>query len=180
MSVTYKNRKNKTYYLHEGKTKTGKPRYYFSMKTDGQLVDEIPDGYEIYEHPSNAQVFLRKAQPRLITDLEEHVVKKYLKKLKTKIPYLVDVKGEIITIFESDKDPDQVKKSYDRLLKYKMPSERESLVQWIVESADYIAVLRFILEDEKKRKFNVQRFCFLGSIENWMYIDGVGWRNKCS
>ena len=60
MPVTYNNRKNKTYYLHEGKTKTGKTRYYLSMKTNGQLVDEIPDGYEIYEHPSNAQVFLRK------------------------------------------------------------------------------------------------------------------------
>ena len=31
MPVTYKNKGNKIYYLHHEKTKTGKPRYYFSM-----------------------------------------------------------------------------------------------------------------------------------------------------
>ena len=172
MPITYKNRMDKTYYLHQGKTKTGKPRYFFSMKQDGQLVDEIPEGYEVYEHPSDARVFIRKKQPRLITDIEDHVVKKYLGKLKTSRPYIIDIKSDTITIFQSDKDPDEVKKSYDRILKYQIPPERESLIQWIVESADYAPVLKFVLEDEKKRSFNVQRLCFLGSIENWMHIGG--------
>ena len=57
MMFEYKNRKGKTHYLHVGKTKTGKPKYYFSMKKDGELVDAMPVGYEIYEHPANAQVF---------------------------------------------------------------------------------------------------------------------------
>ncbi len=173
MPIIYKNRKNKTYYLHEGKTKTGKPRYFFSMKTDGELVDEIPDGYEIYEHPSNAQVFLRKKQPRLVTDLEEHVVQKYLKKLGTNRPYMTDIKAETITIFESSHDPDEVREVYGPLLKYRGASERESLVQSIVaESSHYMPILRFILEDEKDRQFIVQRYCFRGSIDDWIYIDG--------
>ena len=66
MTVQYTNRKSKTYYLHEGKTKTGKAKYHFSMKKEGKLIKKIPDGYEIYEHPTNAQVFLRKEQPILI------------------------------------------------------------------------------------------------------------------
>ena len=45
------NKGKKTYYLHQGKTKTGKPKYYFSTKIKGDLVEEIPEGYEIYEHP---------------------------------------------------------------------------------------------------------------------------------
>ena len=36
MAITYTNRKGKTYYLHEGVTKKGKPRYYFSLKDEGQ------------------------------------------------------------------------------------------------------------------------------------------------
>ncbi|HDH98756.1 MAG TPA: hypothetical protein ENF70_06465, partial [Deltaproteobacteria bacterium] len=62
MAVNYTNRTGKTYYLREGKTKSGKPRYFFSAQQQGkgEVVDRIPDGYEIYEHPENAQVFLRK------------------------------------------------------------------------------------------------------------------------
>ncbi|KKM87650.1 hypothetical protein LCGC14_1266760 [marine sediment metagenome] len=56
MLVTYINRKEDIYYLHKGKTKTGKPKYFFSKKRNGDLVEKIPDGYEIYENP-NAQVF---------------------------------------------------------------------------------------------------------------------------
>ena len=66
MVVTHVNRKRQTYFLHEGKTKTGKPKYFFSKESDGCLLDTIPDGYEIYENP-NAQVFLRKAEPEIIT-----------------------------------------------------------------------------------------------------------------
>jgi hypothetical protein len=70
MLVTYKNRRGKTYYLHEGRTKTGKPKYNFSLKNNGELVDEIPDGYEIYEHPGTGGVFLRKKLPQLILNIE--------------------------------------------------------------------------------------------------------------
>ena len=173
MPVKYKNRKNKTYCLHRGKTKTGKPKYHFSLKKDGELVDEIPEGFEIYEHPSNAQVFLRKKQPKLITDLEKHVVEKYLKKLKTNRPFISDIKGKSITIFESSHDPDEVREAFGPLLRFKSPSEKESLVQSIVaESSHFIPILRFILEEEKKRAFSVERYCFLGGIDDWMYLDG--------
>ena len=57
MGIEYTNRKGKKYYLNVGKTKTGKPRHYFSMKIRDQLAEEIPEGFEIYEHPANAQVF---------------------------------------------------------------------------------------------------------------------------
>ena len=80
MPITYDNRKKKKYYLHRGKTKTGKARYYFSMKNQGDLVNKIPDGFEIYEHPANAQVFLRQKKPQIITDLEKYLVDKKIVK----------------------------------------------------------------------------------------------------
>ncbi len=185
MPVTYKNRKNQTYYLHQGKTKTGKPKYYFSMRKSGQLGEEIPDGYEIYEHPSNAQVFLRKKQPQLITELEKHLVNKYLKKLKTNRPYIIDIRAETITIFESSHDPDEVsKEGYypDEILKayewilnsiqQKQPNTKPNLQAIINEQAYYEAVLRFTLDNKKTRSFTVERYCFLGSIDDWIYLDG--------
>ncbi len=175
MPVVYKNRKNKTYYLHQGKTKTGKSKYYFSMKKEGHLVNKIPEGYEIYEHPANAQVFLRKKQPQLITDLEKHVVNKHLKNLKIKRPYLMDVRGNIITIFESSHDPDELKASFGGIFDIfsRSPSETESLFQAITtEAAHYTPVLRFKLVSEKDRAFRAERYCCLGSIDHWIYLDG--------
>jgi hypothetical protein len=67
MPIQHINRRRQTYYLHERKTKTGTPNYFFSMKSEGSLVEEIPEGYEIYENP-NAQVFMRKIQPQIISD----------------------------------------------------------------------------------------------------------------
>ena len=49
-----------SYFLHEGRTKTGKPKYFFAKKREGKLASAIPDGFEIYESP-NAQVTLARS-----------------------------------------------------------------------------------------------------------------------
>jgi hypothetical protein len=52
MPVTHVNRKRDTYYLHVGKTKTDKPKYWFAKSTEGELVESIPEGYEVYDNPT--------------------------------------------------------------------------------------------------------------------------------
>ncbi len=166
MTVQYTNRKSKSYYLHQGKTKTGKPRFHFSMKNIGNLAEEIPDGYEIYEHPVNAQVFLRKEQPKIITDIEKLLIDRHLKKLKSSRRYVVDIKGKVITIFESNQDIDAFKELLSGI------SNRGSLnAQFTVDSfidltITYSPVMRFTLDDETRRTFIVERYCFRGSIED--------------
>src|SRR5919106_6450094 len=71
--IVYTNAKGQTYYLHQGTTKTGKPKYHFAMKREGKLAASIPEGFEIYENP-NAQVFLRRIPPKIITDEERELV----------------------------------------------------------------------------------------------------------
>src|SRR5215217_7846918 len=75
MVIEHVNRRGDTYYLHRGKTKTGKPKFFFSRKREGTLADSVPTGYEVYENP-NAQVFLRKALPRVVTDDEVATVER--------------------------------------------------------------------------------------------------------
>jgi hypothetical protein len=44
--LSYKNRRGDRYYLHVGRTKTGKPRYFIA-KTHGEgTLDAMPEGYE--------------------------------------------------------------------------------------------------------------------------------------
>ncbi len=98
MPFTYTNRKNHTYYLHQPAPKTGAPRYIFSTAPGGNSVESMPEGYEIYENP-NGIVFLRKEQPKIITENEIFFVKNGLKNFAKINCYLVDVKKNVISVF---------------------------------------------------------------------------------
>ncbi len=102
MSVTHVNRKRDTYYLHAGKTKAGKPRYWFSKSTEGDLVDAIPKGYEVYENP-DAQVFLRKILTPLVTPAEVAVVKEGLERYAAGQNCIVDVHNEHIVVYHAER-----------------------------------------------------------------------------
>src|SRR5215472_15091192 len=101
--ITHINAKGKTYYLHQGTTKTGKPKYHFSMQSEGQLAESIPVGFEIYENP-NAQVFLRRIPPKIITNEERQVVEDGMRKYAEVQDYKIDVKGNAIVVYTADQD----------------------------------------------------------------------------
>lgn len=187
--MKYTNRNGKTYYLYAGKTKSGKPRYFCSSKesTDkGTPVNKVPEGYEIYELPENAQVFLRKKRPRLITDTEEQFVKKSLDGLHRSGQYIVDCKDEYLTIYESEragiKDfeedtgnvEDQIRNILGKLKIEINPdvSLADEIPRTILCQGHYTAVLRFFLSGKETRTFTVERYCFRGFIDDWIYIGG--------
>ena len=178
MPIHHTNRIGKTYYLREGKTKTGKPRYFFSAQQNGkgEVVEQLPEGYEIYEHPENAQIYLRKKRLQLITNTEKHLVEQFLKKLKSSKLYIVDYKDEFITIYESHSDPENFKGVFGDLLKdapFRPDTSVENVLNTLIKSTDqyYTAMLRFRLLDKEKRKFTAERFCFRGSIDDWIHLD---------
>jgi hypothetical protein len=184
MSVEYTNRAGKTYYLLEGKTKTGKPRYFFSPHQEGkgEPVEAVPEGYEIYEHPSNAQVFLRKSVPRLITEIEEQLIKKHLSAAKSSQRYRIDIKKECLTIYESDTDADglgEFLKQYSEMGVLQADSTKDNvdnqiagIIEALGKSSQYTAVLRFCLIDKDSRHFVAARYSFRDSIDDWHYLDG--------
>jgi len=173
MLVTYKNRRGKTYYLHEGRTKTGKPKYHFSLKNNGELVDEIPDGYEIYEHPGTGGVFLRKKLPQLILNIEKDVIEKELKKKEGSRRYLFDIKGKVITIWESNQDIEALRGLFRDVQPTSLnglSGDVSKLEDLINIAVDYSPIMKFTLKDSKKRLFMAERYCFLGSVDDWIYI----------
>lgn len=64
----YETKKGKKYYLRETRTKTGKTKVTISRSSENAL-NEIPDGYEIYEN-INGQAFFRKIKPCSIHEQE--------------------------------------------------------------------------------------------------------------
>lgn len=166
MAVEYINRRGDTYYLHEGKTRTGKPKYFFSMKKDGVLVDSIPAEYEIYENP-NAQVFLRKVPPQIFTDEEIALVENGITKHVKLIDFKIDIKGNKISVFLPNQDIDSLKQTFAA---FGQRSDYK-LNQFLKRILTYSPMMRFVLNDERKRVFQVERMCFLGSIDDWIFLD---------
>src|SRR6266481_6594727 len=95
--ITHTNAKGQTFSLHQGTTKTGKLKYYFAMQSEGALAKAIPAGYEIYENP-NAQVFLRRIPPKIITDAERQVVEAGMRTYAKIKDYKIDVRGNALLI----------------------------------------------------------------------------------
>ncbi|MDM8559394.1 hypothetical protein QUF82_11210 [Thiotrichales bacterium HSG14] len=44
----------------------------------------------------------------------------------------------------------------------------EELEQIFLKEQTYIPKMRFVLQDEQTRNFTVQRWCYLGSVDDWV------------
>src|SRR5262249_6896776 len=139
--MTYTNAKGKTYYLHQGTTKTGKPTYHFSMQSEGTLAESIPAGFEIYENP-NAQVFLRRIPPKIITDEECQVVEEGMRTYADVKDYKIDIRGNVIAIYTADQDM----ATLAAIVQDPHASNEENARrrQSVRESIHYSALLRFM------------------------------------
>ena len=155
MPVTHTNRRRQTYYLYAGTTKTGKARYWFSTKAGGELVDSIPEGHEVYENP-DGQVFLRKVVPQIVTPFEIAVVEDGLQRYTPGQNCLVDVQREHIVVYHAERL---------RIDLEGLGFELRGLPDFF---GNYTKVMRFTLVDEQARTFRVQRWCFRGSIDDWI------------
>jgi hypothetical protein len=152
MTVEYTNRKGKVYYLHRGKTKTGKLRYYFSRRSEGTLADAMPAGHEVYENP-NGQVYVRRCD-RTIAAGEVALVESWVKRFSGVKYFKVDVKKRGIGVYTARQDVDGLVEVLKRF-----PGPKEVTVDVVLDQLiTYSPELRFVLVDKKKRLFVAQRY----------------------
>lgn len=164
MPFTYTNRKGFTYYLCQTTTKTGKTRYYFAREPKDTPVEVLPDGYQV-EESVNAVVSVVKASPKLVLPEELATVEAALKKLPKSHKYRATIKNKQIIIYESrGADFDEMAASIGWSVPASLGQEFEE------RHAQFSPIMRFILENAEERIFSPQRWCFRGSIDDWIYI----------
>ena len=162
MVVQHTNRRSQTLYLHKGTTKTGKSKYFFSLNNHGELVDTLPQGFEIYETP-NAQVFLRRKQLKLITDEELAIVEEGLKRDCPHERCRVEVRQATITVFT----PDQNLAEFEKTIGFVSGLRGTGVFD---RFTSHSPLLQFVLANKEKRTFITRRYCFLGSVDDWIEI----------
>jgi hypothetical protein len=171
MPITHTNAKGQTFSLYQGTTKTGKAKYYFAMQSEGTLAQALPAEYEIYENP-NAQVFLRRIPPKIITDEEHQVVEEGMRIYATVKDYKIDVKGNALLIYTAVQDIDALAAIVCN--PHASLEENTRRMALLRQEIHYSPMMVFQLVDVTRRTFQTQRYCFLGSIDNWIVIGKPG------
>jgi hypothetical protein len=138
--------------------------YLFSMQSEGTLADAMPAGFEMYENP-NAQVFLRRIPPKLITDAERQVVEDGMRKYADVQDYKIDVKGNAIVVYTADQDIETLVHLFQDVGSMRDEAKIRSAIR---REITYSPMLQFVLSDEKQRVFVAQRYCFRGSVDDWI------------
>jgi hypothetical protein len=138
------------------------------MKSESTLAEYIPEGFEIYENP-NAQVFLRRIPPKIITDEERQVVAEGMRKYGGVKDYKIDVKGKAIIVYTAGQSVETLAGLFKEL--HPDPTANPQLMTVLRGVIQYSPMMQFILEEKEQRLFTVQRYCFRGSIDDWIDID---------
>lgn len=141
------------------------------MKDKGNLVNTIPKGFEIYENP-NAQVFLRKIQPQIITEAEIAVVDTGMQQRSQVDRYLIDVKKDMISIFTPNENAAGISELLTSTAAM-LGRNSQNIQQLLEQSLTYASDLRFVLVDQQQRFFQTERYCYLGAIDDWIKVGPV-------
>ena len=173
MPVTYTNWKGVTYYLCRGVTKTGKPRYYFAREPKGEPVEQIPEGWKISESV-NGRVSLVKDRPAQIRLEEVEAVEAVVQRHPKAHNYRVSVKHNRIEVYERVGSGTEELIAELREVGLLVPGRADRLRELLESRARFTAVLRFILMDAEQRTFRTERWCYLGSIDDWIDVGPMG------
>src|SRR5438094_7152278 len=136
------------------------------MESNGELAESIPAGFEVYENP-NAQVFLRRIPPKVITDEERQVVEDGMRKYASVQDYKIDVRGNAIAIHIAHQDSETFREMFTG---FRPDLDQTQIAALVAQAVHYSPMMQFLLEDEKRRTFTAQRYFFIGSIDDWIDI----------
>jgi hypothetical protein len=171
MQIEYVNRRGDRYYIFEGKTKTGKPKYFASKSATSQKgvpVDALPAEFEIYEHPSNSTVSVRRVKASRVLAEERELVDRLAVELSAYSCLQAVVDGDRIVIYTPDRDPLAAAATMAELF----GSAPAGTAEWTRRNTSYRAEMRFTLADADRRLYTAQRYCYRGSVEDWIWIGG--------
>jgi hypothetical protein len=172
MPITYTNRKGDMYTLVEGKTPKGKPKYYFTTKPTGNAATAIPAGFEIYEKPDSAQVFLRVVPESRISPAERSFTLSAIRRITGTNAVLVDVEADSLVVYFAAGNPDIL--AFILGPRIATPDVISKAEEFRVHHGHYEKLLRFELIDDATRIFVPFRWCFRGTIDDWIPLGRPG------
>lgn len=97
-AASYINRVGHEYFVHQGITKTGKPKFFASQKREGALA-KLPHGF-IFGESINGIVTIQRPKLLLVPEAEIELVKQKVAEFPHLKHYRVEAKNKSILIYE--------------------------------------------------------------------------------
>jgi hypothetical protein len=167
--MEYVNRAGDLYYFFQGKTTTGKPKYFASKRQTsekGIRIATLPDEFEVRENPMNATVAVRRRKPSRIQPTERDLVARLAVELSSYSCVQTDVDGDQIVVYTPDRDPLAAAATLARIF----GSSPSATADWTMRRTTYNAELRFTIHDVEQRTYIAERYCYRSSIDGWIQI----------
>ncbi len=149
-----------------GNDQDGQAELLHGGKRSGEPVEEMPEGYELFEHPEQGLVFVRKIRPSRILPEERDNLMAWTRELAGTEYFIVGVEDDSLVVYSPGNAPAESGAIFDKLGPV-LPGRMAELEEYFAKNAAYSAMFRFKLVDEEKRLFSVDRWCFKGSINSW-------------
>lgn len=140
MALSIENSQKKSYFIKSRTTKKGNTTYYMTTKEDETCLDDIPVGYEVFEKYDIGSLFIRKKIESSFTKAEIETLKKHLDKNKSIYDYRLNIHGKEISIYTAESS------RFEERMKINF------------------------FKDKSERNFEVERYCYRGSVDDWIEI----------
>ena len=158
MPYSYTNRHGKTHYFRAVETKTGKYRYYVTTSDEyPNLIEEVPQGFEITELPEDAKVVIRKIKPVATNYEEKEIVQDAIEEFSDIKDFFIHAEHTYIYVYHSQfnytggQDANLTREEAIEIY-------GDSIVKWM----RFMTALRFQLVDKEKRLFQTERVVYSG------------------
>jgi hypothetical protein len=115
---------------------------------------------------------LRRIPPKIITDEECQIVEEGMRTYAEVKDYKVDVRGNALLIYTADQDMETLAAIVCN--PHASREENTRRMTLLRQGIHYSPMLVFQLIDAQRRTFQTQRYCFLGSVDDWIEIGKPG------
>ena len=155
-SLTYTNRMGVRYYLHEGRTKSGKPRYFFAKTIRDGALARIPKGFEVGESINGIVSVKRQSRGQVTMPPEDvMVVEVELARHDRLRWYKVRVVARAIVIYEPYPTPERLRETFERRALLSTPASTRRYVDDWMKKATYSPVMKFERDGEGYAAFRM-------------------------
>ncbi len=181
---SYTNKRGRIFYVHVVVQSDGRTRY--TMRTDrAGALSKLPQGFEVREN-IHGGVSVRRQRPRTFTELEERALLTAMKRIRP-FAYELDINGKAATVYASAEDRKCFLESLDAefadgfaeaLTKALAKRYSPELVEMFrarrkeqnANRPRFYPLLRFVIVDQRQRRFAVERVCFSGE-SSWIRLE---------
>lgn len=165
MALEFTNKQGDIYYIKSKLTKKGNTTYYATKKRGKDCLDSMPEGYEIFEVPDTSTMYIRRKKESAFDAKEVGLVEAVLKKNEAIADFQLDIVGNLMKIYVAETDNFERLKS---IMKDTFASSKSmDMVKKLMRYEEKMRIIK-----DKEGEYGFQRYCYRGSIDDWIWIDG--------